>query len=126
MLRLCTAANLPEAHLLLHRLTHAGIEARVLNEHAQGGLGEIPFTHAYPEIWIMEPEQEVRAREILAEFERPSASSASMRCAAAAKPIRRGLKSAGSAASLCRHHEMRRRANEKFLIKIRKPQINAD
>ena len=27
MLRLCTAANLPEAHLLLHQLVHAGIEA---------------------------------------------------------------------------------------------------
>ena len=60
MFRLCTAANLPEAHLLLHRLAQAGIEARVLNEHAQGGLGEIPFTHAYPEIWIMEPADEER------------------------------------------------------------------
>ena len=80
MLRLCAAANLPEAHLLLHRLVHAGIEARVFNEHAQGGLGEIPFTHAYPEIWIMEPAQEARAREILAEFERGPAPSAPMRC----------------------------------------------
>lgn len=61
MLRLGTAANLPEAHLLLHRLAQAGIEARVLNEHAQGGLGEIPFTHAYPEIWIMEAADAARA-----------------------------------------------------------------
>src|SRR4030067_2712929 len=75
MRRLCTAANLPEAHLLLHRLVHAGIEARVFNEHAQGGLGEIPFTHAYPEIWIMEPAQEARAREILPELERGPAPS---------------------------------------------------
>lgn len=80
MLRLCTAANLPEAHLLLHRLAHAGIEARVFNEHAQGGLGEIPFTHAYPEIWIMEPAQEARAREIVAEFERPSVALPPARC----------------------------------------------
>ncbi len=80
MLRLCTAANLPEAHLLLHQLMHAGIEARVLNEHAQGGLGELPFTHAYPEIWIMEPAQEARAREILAEFERAPVLSTSLRC----------------------------------------------
>ncbi len=80
MRRLCTAANLPEAHLLLHRLVHAGIEARVFNEHAQGGLGEIPFTHTYPEIWIMEPAQEARAREILAEFERDPAPSVPMRC----------------------------------------------
>ncbi|OGI50024.1 MAG: hypothetical protein A3E57_05580 [Candidatus Muproteobacteria bacterium RIFCSPHIGHO2_12_FULL_60_33] len=81
MLRLCTAANLPEAHLLLHQLVHAGIEARVFNEHAQGGLGELPFTHTYPEIWIMEPAQEARAREILAEFERAPVSSFPKRCA---------------------------------------------
>lgn len=80
MRRLCTAANLPEAHLLLHQLAHAGIEARVFNEHAQGGLGELPFTHAYPEIWVMEPAQEARAREVLAEFERAPASSAPSKC----------------------------------------------
>ncbi len=82
MKRLCTAANLPEAHLLLHRLTHAGIEARVLNEHAQGGLGDIPFTHAYPEIWIMEEADEARAREILTEFERAPSSPDTARCEA--------------------------------------------
>ncbi len=80
MFRLCTAANLPEAHLLLHRLAHAGIEARVLNEHAQGGLGEIPFTHAYPEIWVMEESDEARARAILVEFEQPPAPRAPTRC----------------------------------------------
>lgn len=80
MFRLCTAANLPEAHLLLHRLAHAGIEARVLNEHAQGGLGEIPFTHAYPEIWVMEAADESRAREILAEFERAPSSRETACC----------------------------------------------
>ena len=81
MRRLCTAANLPEAYLLLHRLAHAGIEARVFNEHAQGGLGELPFTHTYPEIWIMEPAQEARAREIVAEFERPPVAAPPTRCA---------------------------------------------
>jgi len=81
MLRLCTAANLPEAYLLLHRLAQAGIEARVLNEHAQGGLGEIPFTHAYPEIWIMEAADEERARRrrrarVLGESARPRGHAA--------------------------------------------------
>ncbi|MDO8704467.1 MAG: DUF2007 domain-containing protein [Sulfuricaulis sp.] len=82
MLRLCTAANLPEAHLLLHRLMHAGIEARVLNEHAQGGLGDIPFTHAYPEIWIMEAADAPRAREIVREFERAPLSPDTAQCQA--------------------------------------------
>ena len=39
MRRLCSAANLPEAYLLKQLLEQAGIEARVFNEHAQGGLG---------------------------------------------------------------------------------------
>ena len=82
MFRLYSAANLPEAHLLLHRLAQSGIEARVLNEHAQGGLGEIPFTHAYPEIWVMEEADEARARTILAEFERPPVSREPTRCQA--------------------------------------------
>ena len=82
MIRLCTAANLPEAHLLLHRLAQAGIEACVLNEHAQGGLGEIPFTHAYPEIWIMEQADEPRARRIVVEFEQAPVSRDTTRCSA--------------------------------------------
>jgi hypothetical protein len=82
MFRLCTAANLPEAHLLLHRLAEAGIEARVLNEHAQGGLGEIPFTHAYPEIWIMEAADEERARRVVVEFEQAPASPDTAQCTA--------------------------------------------
>lgn len=81
MKRLYAAANLAEAYLLLHHLAAVGIEARVLNEHAQGGLGELPFTHAYPEIWILEPEQEARARAVVAEFERGPAASAPTRCA---------------------------------------------
>ncbi len=46
MRRLFLAADLPEAHLVLQLLKHAGIEARVFDETAQGGLGEISFIHA--------------------------------------------------------------------------------
>jgi len=70
MRRLCSASNLPEAHLLLHRLAQAGIAARVFNEYAQGGLGEIPFTYAWPEVWVLEDRDEERARAILADYER--------------------------------------------------------
>ena len=54
MKRIYSAASLPEAHLILHRLQEKGIPARVFNENAHGGVGELPFTHAYPEIWIDE------------------------------------------------------------------------
>jgi hypothetical protein len=72
MLRLYQAANLPDAYLVLHRLEQAGIAARVFNEHAQGGMGEIPFTHVYPEIWLLDPRDEPRARGVVAEYENAS------------------------------------------------------
>lgn len=80
MKRLYRAANLPDAYLLLHRLQHAGIEARVLNEHAQGGVGEIPFTHAYPEVWLVEPVDADRARSVVADFERRTSSETTVVC----------------------------------------------
>lgn len=70
MFKLHAAGNLPEAYILLHLLEQAGIETRVLNEHAQGGLGDIPFTHAYPEVWVMQSADETRAREVLATYEK--------------------------------------------------------
>jgi|SRR5690606_12988217 len=75
MQKLYTAANLPDAYLLLHRLERAGIRARVLNEHAQGGVGEIPFVHAYPEVWVEAADAE-RARAVVAEHEHPLAEAA--------------------------------------------------
>jgi hypothetical protein len=80
MQRLYRAANLPEAYLLLHRLQQAGIEARVLNEHAQGGMGEIPFTHAYPEVWLIDPADVERARSMVIDFERRDSSATTVVC----------------------------------------------
>jgi hypothetical protein len=79
MQKLYSAGNLQEAYLLLHRLERAGIDARVLNEHAQGGLGELPFTHVYPEIWLLEPADSVRAGAILEEFTRAANVSSAVR-----------------------------------------------
>jgi hypothetical protein len=80
MQRLYTAANLPEAYLLVQLLARAGIEARVFNEHAQGGLGEIPFLHTYPEVWLMEPAEEERARRLLAAYESADPGPGTRRC----------------------------------------------
>lgn len=63
------AANLPEAHLVLHLLHEAGIAARVFNENAHGAVGELPFTHVYPEIWLQHQADIARARELLARYE---------------------------------------------------------
>lgn len=80
MLRLYTAANLPEAHLLRQWLAHAGIEAHVFNENAQSGMGEIPFTHAWPEVWIASAHDEGRARDVVRSFERPAAPRPDVFC----------------------------------------------
>ena len=80
MRRLYSAGSLAEAYLLLHRLRHAGIDAQIFNEHAQGGLGDIPFTHAYPEVWVHEDAQFGRARTVVAEFESTPRVHAPRRC----------------------------------------------
>lgn len=82
--RLYTAANLPEAYIVVDQLRAAGIEARVFNENAQGGLGELPFTHVYPEIWVMEEGDWTRGREVVAAYERgcETDAGAAVRCPA--------------------------------------------
>ena len=79
MQKLYSAANLQEAHLIKGMLSAAGIEVRIFNEHLQGGLGELPFSEVYPEIWLEDESNAARAQCILADYERP-ASLASRRC----------------------------------------------
>lgn len=57
---------------MLHLLDHAGVDARVFNENAQGGLGEIPFTHAYPEVWLTDEADLERAQAVITKYERSS------------------------------------------------------
>lgn len=70
MLRLYQAADLQEAHLLMHQLAAEGIDAEIFNQYAQGGLGEIPFPNAYPEIWLVHEHDLGRARMVVYSFER--------------------------------------------------------
>ncbi|UCH54187.1 MAG: DUF2007 domain-containing protein [Pseudomonadota bacterium] len=69
MQKLYSAANLAEAYLVRELLARAGIAVRVFNEHAQGGLGEIPFTQAFPELWIENSGDATRALEVVREYE---------------------------------------------------------
>lgn len=85
MRKIYSAATLPDAHLVRGLLGQAGIEAKVFNENAQSGLGEIPFTHAYPEVWIVDEGDAARAREVIRQFERPDAPSATLRCSRCAE-----------------------------------------
>ena len=60
----------------------AGIAARVFNENAQGGLGEIPFVHAWPEVWVENEGDEVRALELIHGFEKTSDGQRQVGCPA--------------------------------------------
>ncbi len=68
MRKVYTALNLPDAHLVMHRLRHAGIEARVLNEHAASAVGEIPVGAGLPEVWVTDSAYAPRARQIIEAF----------------------------------------------------------
>ena len=81
MQRLYSAASLPEAHLVRGLLAAAGIEARVLNEYAGGALGELPFAEVAPSVWIEEERDLVRARQVIASYEKPQTAPGSTRCA---------------------------------------------
>lgn len=70
MQRVYQAAGLQEAYLLAGLLAQHGIPVRILNEYAKGGLGEIPFTHAYPELWVMDDHLTERARQLVERWER--------------------------------------------------------
>ena len=82
MPRLCSAANLQDAYLLLHALEHAGVAARVLNEHAHGALGELPFTQAYPEIWIDDETLLARGQAIVRAYRQSPDAGEPRRCPA--------------------------------------------
>ena len=80
MVRIYSAASLPDAHLVRGLLGQAGIDATVFNENLQGGLGEIPFTHAYPEVWLVDERNCQRAREVIRQIERPAQGLGSIFC----------------------------------------------
>ena len=80
MLRLYSAATLTEAYLVLHALERAGIPAHVLNQHAQSGLGDIPFAHTWPEVWIASAHDAGRARKVITDYESARASGSPRRC----------------------------------------------
>ena len=82
MKKLYAALNLPDAYLLRDLLNHAGVEVHVLNEFAQGGLGDIPFTHAYPEIWIEDERDEARALAVVKDFDDRQISTKQTLCSA--------------------------------------------
>jgi hypothetical protein len=82
MKKVYSANNLMEAQIVLDLLEHAYIPAQLFNQHAQSGMGEIPFTHAYPEVWVMRDEDYERGKLIVQTYEKTPAPTGTIHCPA--------------------------------------------
>lgn len=80
MQKIYSANNLPDAYLIQGLLAEAGIESQILNEYAQGGLGEIPFTQTYPEIWLLNERDITKAKKIINQFEQTPSETGKLLC----------------------------------------------
>jgi len=69
MIQIHLAHDIQQANLILHCLEQNNIKAIILNQFTQGALGELPFTQAYPEIWVEENNKE-RAIALIESFEK--------------------------------------------------------
>ncbi len=69
MIQIHLAQDIQQANLILHFLEQNDIKAIILNQYTQGALGELPFTQAYPEIWVDEALTE-QAKKLIEHFEK--------------------------------------------------------
>ena len=65
MLRLTQAPNIAIATLWGDALEREGIHISLQRMFLTGGVGDLPPDQCLPEIWLTEPSQEARAREVL-------------------------------------------------------------
>ncbi len=62
------AQNIIEAKIIKDLLDASNIENKIMNEHAIGAMGELPFIQTYPEIWLAKEEDLLRARKLIDSF----------------------------------------------------------
>ena len=80
--RLTSCKNIAEAGLLKGLLTERGIACEIKGTYLSMGLGELPFTECYPEIWVAGEEEFETAKGILQEWRSQEvAPQESWRCA---------------------------------------------
>ncbi len=62
------AQNIIEAKIIKDLLDGSNIDNKIMNEHAIGAVGELPFIQTYPEIWLTKEEDFLRAKELIGTF----------------------------------------------------------
>lgn len=65
MKRVYSAGDIAAAGFIQGVLENEGIRAMVKYALLSGAAGELPPTECWPEVWVMEDEDEARAREII-------------------------------------------------------------
>jgi len=98
--RLFVASHLAEAYLVYGLLTHLGLRASVMNEYSQGALGELPPTDIHPEVWIEDPRDMERARQVVQEYERRQTDITGCRCRACGEESPAGFELCWNCSSL--------------------------
>ena len=73
-LEVYSAVDVPEAHLVQAVLLEAGIEARIVGEHLQNAVGDLPAVSIAPRIWVHEQNFE-RAREVIMKWQQEKRES---------------------------------------------------
>ena len=86
MIRVYIAENLADAHLVCNRIRESGITAHIFNEFADGAVGELPFTHTYPEVWVENERDQRNAREIIEQCEAQSLIEEETECSVCSQP----------------------------------------
>jgi len=71
MPRLTQATNLALATLWADVLCQQGIAASVQRQYLSGVAGELPPDQCLPEVWVTNPQQLARARQVLADVQHP-------------------------------------------------------
>jgi len=87
MRKVHTAESMMEIAHLRNVLESAGIRCIVRNERLAGALGEIPFVECWPELWVREPGQALRARGLIDEALRPPPPGDPWECQACGERI---------------------------------------
>lgn len=87
MRKVYTAESLVEIAHLRNVLESAGIRCSVRNDRLAGVVGEIPFVECWPELWIGNPADLPRARDLIAELTRAGPAGAAWTCGGCGESI---------------------------------------
>ena len=80
MRKVHTAESMVEIAHLRNLLESEGIACVVRNERLAGALGEIPFVECWPELWVRQPGEALRARGLIDEALQPVEAAEPWQC----------------------------------------------